>query len=56
LIVSDKDYENLKEILPNIIYHDLIDSFGHLDFVFHKNAKDLVYDKLIDLLSKHQQY
>jgi hypothetical protein len=49
-IVNEKDLDYLKQNLPNIVFEYSVDQFGHMDFVLGKNAKEMVYDKIIELL------
>lgn len=51
-LVTDKDFEYLKQNLPNVAFEHSIPSYGHLDFLLSKDVKDLVYNKLIELLNE----
>ncbi|KAI5638663.1 alpha/beta hydrolase fold domain-containing protein [Phthorimaea operculella] len=52
------DYEDvliLKRKLPNVVdfYAIPFDTFAHLDFIWAKDVKTLVYDRLLQLLEKY---
>ncbi|PSN48959.1 Lipase 3 [Blattella germanica] len=49
-----KDVEKLSENLPNVIMkYQVPRKFTHLDYVYGKEAKKFVYEKIIEILSKY---
>lgn len=38
--------------LPPVKYHEFLSKWNHIDFVFGIDAKELLYDKLVDLMAE----
>lgn len=46
------DVEALMSKLPPVKYHEFLSKWNHIDFVFGIDAKELLYDKLVDLMAE----
>ncbi|KAH8287796.1 hypothetical protein KR018_000331 [Drosophila ironensis] len=53
-LTAVKDVLRLREILPNVVYDNLIDNeaFNHIDFLWANDVKALLYDDMIELMQK----
>lgn len=52
--VSFQDVYNLHTKIPNSYLHEVSDKeFNHVDFTFGRDAKTVVYDDVIKILSKY---
>ncbi|KAK9763136.1 cholesterol esterase [Basidiobolus ranarum] len=48
------DIENLKSQLPELQHCHEIKHFEHLDFLWARDAKELVYSEVFKILEQHQ--
>ncbi|XP_075230311.1 lipase 1-like [Lycorma delicatula] len=55
ILVNYKDVEELMNRLPNLIRNYTIpsDKFNHMDFLWAKNAKELVYDDMMSIMKNY---
>lgn len=48
-----QDVKWVESLLPNIFYKEQIEDFNHLDFIWGVNTGNKVYEKVIQLMQKH---
>ena len=46
-LADPRDVSWLKSRIQNLIYHDIVDSYDHLDFIWASNAVNMIYEKII---------
>lgn len=54
-LTHEKDVQRLAKQLPNLVENHLIEMnlFNHMDFLIAKDAKQLLYDTVIDNIEKY---
>ncbi|EDW76557.1 uncharacterized protein Dwil_GK14603 [Drosophila willistoni] len=54
LLTAVKDVERLSRILPNVVHKQLMayEKFNHIDFVWGKDVKTMLYEDMIKLMQK----
>lgn len=52
LAVPD-DVTKLKQELPNVVFHNILDRWEHLDFIWAMDSPTVCYDDVIDVLKKY---
>lgn len=50
LLVDPRDVEKLKTLLPNVKYCEKIEDWNHMDVLLGKNARKVLYRKILDSL------
>ena len=45
-----KEFKKLQKFLPKGCRHIEVKNWGHMDFVWSSNAKDLIYPKIVGFL------
>jgi len=50
MLADPTDFERLLPFLPNSTHYLDIDGYGHLDFVWSENAKELVYRYVLSFI------
>nr|XP_020829282.1 gastric triacylglycerol lipase-like [Phascolarctos cinereus] len=50
---SPKDVEDLLHQLPNLMYHKMIPSYNHLDFIWGMDAPEQIYNELIEMMKQN---
>ncbi|KAM6347439.1 lysosomal acid lipase/cholesteryl ester hydrolase-like, partial [Alca torda] len=48
-----KDMAKLLPRISNLIYHEHVPAWGHLDFVWGLDATERMYQKIVELIAKH---
>ena len=49
-LANKTDVEALKSKLSYLRYSEFLSKWNHIDFVFGIDAKDILYDKLVDIM------
>ena len=49
-LANKTDVEALIPKLPHLKYYELLSKWNHIDFVFGIDAKEILYDKLVDIM------
>ena len=49
-LANKTDVEALMSKLPQIEYLEYLSKWNHIDFVFGIDAKEILYDKLVDIM------
>ena len=49
-LANKTDVEALKSKLSYLKYSEFLSKWNHIDFVFGIDAKDILYDKLVDIM------
>lgn len=52
LLVDPKDVEKLKTLLPNVKYYENIKDWNHMDVLLGKNARKVLYEKILTSLNE----
>ena len=51
-LADPTDVEYIRKNLPNIVDDLSIDSYDHIDFVWATNTKDVLYERVMQLMQK----
>ncbi|NWU59545.1 LIPM Lipase, partial [Dromas ardeola] len=49
-----KDMAKLLPRISNLIYHEHVPAWGHLDFIWGLDATERMYQKIVELIAKHR--
>uniref|UniRef100_A0A4X2M2P1 Lipase n=1 Tax=Vombatus ursinus TaxID=29139 RepID=A0A4X2M2P1_VOMUR len=52
-LLSPKDVEDLLHQLPNLVYHKMIPSHNHLDFIWGMDPQEQIYDDLVEMMTQN---
>lgn len=52
MLVAEKDIERLKEVLNNVVTYKSMKNYNHCDFLYGRNSRNIVYQNIVNALSK----
>lgn len=52
LLVDPRDVEKLENLLPNVKCYKKIEDWNHMDMLLGKNARKVIYEKIVQSLNE----
>jgi poly(3-hydroxyalkanoate) synthetase len=53
-LVVQEDVDNFAKKLPNLRNYEIIDDFNHLDLMMGKDAREMVYEKIVHFMESDE--
>ena len=52
-LADPTDVDFLRKVLPNIVDNLIVDIYNHQDFVWAVNTREVIYDRMLELMKKY---
>ena len=52
-LADPTDVDVLRKHLPNLVEDYIVDSYNHMDLVWGINTRELLYDRMLNLIGKY---